>query len=443
MPVNPSLMIGMLTRDRYECCEICLRFLFADTLWPKLELLVADNAPEPPDWSGLDQIVREIERTGTPAWKVKLEPEVAADSVEAKNKEIGLARQWLVNEFLDSEHMHLLLLDDDILVSMGTVIEALADLKSLLDFGVGAMSLHPFAKRFKNLRYFVGDKVFRTFDYTGEACLLLTREALEYTGNAFGLGAGGFADDQFAALAAAGYTCCTRVSPPYRVQHLGIAGLAGSLVYGKEKKQPAWTKSLFRDYLTGEPFYGQIVGLWRQKGPGVILRELRSGGVKMEEKKMRDVKKKTQEIAEFGPVGRGELVIEVQTPEGKKVEEHRYENLVVNNGKAIMAHLLAGDTPTTYAITQMAFGTGTTTPAVTDASLAAAITPVKTVTADYPDSTSVRFTATLASDECNTFPIAEAGLYSDSQGMFSRTTFGPLTKSSDFQFVFRWSIYWS
>ncbi len=141
---------------------------------------------------------------------------------------------------------------------------------------------------------------------------------------------------------------------------------------------------------------------------------------------------------------KGRVEIEVQDVHtGKVKKEILVENLVVNNAKAIMAHLLGGGSAVDYAMVHMAFGTGDTAAAVTDTGLEVAITPIKDLSAiDYPDSSSVRFTAVLESDEANGFPVAEAGLFSGSQGMFSRVVFGPLTKSADFRFVFRWTIFW-
>ena len=145
---------------------------------------------------------------------------------------------------------------------------------------------------------------------------------------------------------------------------------------------------------------------------------------------------------EAGPMPKGKLAIWKENVHTGKSELVEVANLVVDNAKNIMAHLLGSAAVADWGIAKMVFGTGTTTPTETDVALEIPITPEKDVTVDYPDTTSVRFTATLESTEANGFPVAEAGLYSGSEGMFSRVVFGPLNKTSDFRFVFRWTIYW-
>lgn len=138
----------------------------------------------------------------------------------------------------------------------------------------------------------------------------------------------------------------------------------------------------------------------------------------------------------------GKLEIAVENVKTGEVERTiEVHNLFVTNGYTALMHLIAGDDQANYAVSQMAFGTGTTVPAVGDTGLEVAITPVKTVASiDYPDATSVRFTATLESDEANGFPVAEAALYTVAHGMAARVTFGPLTKSADLRFVMRWTL---
>jgi len=151
---------------------------------------------------------------------------------------------------------------------------------------------------------------------------------------------------------------------------------------------------------------------------------------------------KISDVSDAMPMPKGRLEVEVENVKTGGVQEHTYENLVVTNAKKIMARLLGGLDASDWAIARMVFGTGDTAAADSDVALEVPITPQKDVTVDYPDDASVRFTATLESDEANGFPVNEAGLYSGSEGIFSRVVFGPLTKSSDFRFVFRWTILW-
>lgn len=139
--------------------------------------------------------------------------------------------------------------------------------------------------------------------------------------------------------------------------------------------------------------------------------------------------------------GKLEITVEnVKTGKVERVLESR--NVFVRNGYRSVMHLLAGDDQANYAVTHMAFGTGDTPPAVTDAGLEMAITPVKAISAiDYPDETSIRFTAVLESEEANGFPLAEAGLYTAAHGMVARLTYGPLTKSPNLRFTCRWTVY--
>lgn len=155
------------------------------------------------------------------------------------------------------------------------------------------------------------------------------------------------------------------------------------------------------------------------------------------------------------------------------------ENLVVNLARQIMSRMLPGavqdPTPadptitlydTTHPsyptatitnvdelfITKMMWGTGghdpldpsqPIAPTVDDEQLAVVLTSpaFKAVVVDYPTTTSVRFTASLDQSEANGETISEVGLFTNQHTLlFSRKTFGILTKSSDFSFEFRYTI---
>jgi hypothetical protein len=107
-----------------------------------------------------------------------------------------------------------------------------------------------------------------------------------------------------------------------------------------------------------------------------------------------------------------------------------------------MAHLLAGDSPDDYKVRYMVFGTNGDEPSASDLQVKAPITPVKNIdSVDYPNDSSVRFIVTLQQSEANGFPLAEAGLQANN-GLVARVSYGPLTKDSDFIFIYRWTIYW-
>jgi hypothetical protein len=58
---------------------------------------------------------------------------------------------------------------------------------------------------------------------------------------------------------------------------------------------------------------------------------------------------------------------------GEILKVQKYENLIVNLGKYVVARLLAGDVTYTGEINRMALGTGTNSPAATDTKLQAEI----------------------------------------------------------------------
>jgi len=148
-----------------------------------------------------------------------------------------------------------------------------------------------------------------------------------------------------------------------------------------------------------------------------------------------------------GPERRPKGTLQIQVIEkatGTVVQEHTFRNIVVNNAKTQMAHLLGGDTTNRF-VNRMQFGTGTTAEAVADIALETPITPVKAAAAatETPDVYSVQFTAQLTTAEANGFPITEAGLLFGNNTLCARKVFGALNKTSDFVFQFTWTISWS
>jgi len=155
------------------------------------------------------------------------------------------------------------------------------------------------------------------------------------------------------------------------------------------------------------------------------------------------------------------------------------QNLVVSLARRIMSRMISGAVPDStpadptivlyntlhpsypYAtitdvseifLTNMRWGTGGHNPLIptqaidplaTDEMLYSPISSPaqKPVVVDYTDVATVRFTGELTSSEGNGNGISEVGLFTDSHDLlFARKTFGVLTKTSDFTFIFRWSI---
>jgi len=139
------------------------------------------------------------------------------------------------------------------------------------------------------------------------------------------------------------------------------------------------------------------------------------------------------------PVGRLQLeIIDAKTKEVKEVRDLG-ENLLVNTFYTNLAYISAGVT-TNRTITQMQFGTGSSTEQATDTILQLGISPIKSVAVDHPVVTSTRFTAYLLEAEANGFPISEAGLLTASDTVVARKTFSGITKTSDYIFGFKWTI---
>jgi len=147
----------------------------------------------------------------------------------------------------------------------------------------------------------------------------------------------------------------------------------------------------------------------------------------------------------------------VKTGEETILFEDKF-NLVVDTARKNMAKLLVGDGNSSGEryITKMSWGTGGVDvsnnpipPDPTDTALAAEIASVgkKTVTYDFPNDTTLRLRGELLSTEANGEEVSEAGLWTDDDPdnpggniLFARKTFGKLTKSASFEFIFLWKI---
>lgn len=431
-------LVGIVTTDRPKVLEACVRYLLAyDSrglfTGGHAALCICDNSVQ-------DGVKEFCDRLGSEGWPVRyMRLQGRHDgSVEAAESQLGRSRRMIVDHFiLTPEYEHCVLLDDDLVLTADTLSEALADLQLLRDLGVGCLSIHPFKKRFLPFTYELGNRKFVAFDYSGDSSWIIPRDVLMQTGNCFRASRSGYANTQFAAIRDLGLLPATALAPCYEIQHVGVEDLEGTRIHRKAARKPGWTQVLFTDYLTGRVLYSDIVMTWKIGGVDHVINALR--------KEMEGMRKKNQRqnVKDRFPDAKGRVEIEVQNVRTGLVEQVvKIENLVVDNAKTVMAHLLGGASSAEYAITKMAFGTGSTAPTEGDTGLEIPISPTKSITVDYPDTDSVRFTGVLESGEANGFPVHEAGLFSASQGMVARVVFGPLTKSDDFRFVFRWTIYW-
>lgn len=124
---------------------------------------------------------------------------------------------------------------------------------------------------------------------------------------------------------------------------------------------------------------------------------------------------------------------------GDLVDEYTAENLIVTNGKAAQAALVGGASGfANKRVTQIQFGTDGTEPSAGDTSITNPFT--KTVTATYPDSTSVVFEWTLATTEANGKAIQEFGLLCVDNSLFARRTRAVINKTSDLRLEGTWKI---
>jgi hypothetical protein len=147
---------------------------------------------------------------------------------------------------------------------------------------------------------------------------------------------------------------------------------------------------------------------------------------------------------------------------GEIIEQYEDHNLIVNNAKLLMAHLIAGDTTGKF-ITNIAFGTNGTTPTPDDTMITNPFSkPVNGVT--YPgyiteevnwgpvlglptDLTTewlgyqVQFNWELLTSEDNGQAIREFGLLSGNQTLFNRKTRNsPINKEPDISIEGSWII---
>lgn len=121
------------------------------------------------------------------------------------------------------------------------------------------------------------------------------------------------------------------------------------------------------------------------------------------------------------------------------VEEWTGKNLLVNNMKAMLAHLVAGDV-TDRPITRIGFGTNGT-PALPSNTALTAMYVRSLGAVSYPTSSSVQWAWQLGKSEANGMSIAEFGLLSANNGLYARRARAEaITKTSDMSLSGTWGI---
>lgn len=141
--------------------------------------------------------------------------------------------------------------------------------------------------------------------------------------------------------------------------------------------------------------------------------------------------------------------------DGREESVFTGKNIIVLQGRANMAHLLAGDDVGNRKVTTMKVGdsghepSSPTTPklvSVNDTDLFGAVVISKPTDFSFPNGAEanvVQFEVTIDGDEANgagSQAISEVGLYDTTDRMMAHRAFGLITKTEDFGLVFRWKV---
>lgn len=156
-------------------------------------------------------------------------------------------------------------------------------------------------------------------------------------------------------------------------------------------------------------------------------------------------------ISELTPPKRGEVLIRKRFADGSTETIVEDKNLIVNDGKQIMAWLLGGK-DTAEPISYIKFGTGGIMPDQDDQKKARVPVIGETdlqepidsetfsVTPDFSISDAVTFGTTVPKTSLVGEGLSEIGLFTASGKMFSIKTFGMLTKEPQYVIEVFWKI---
>lgn len=146
-------------------------------------------------------------------------------------------------------------------------------------------------------------------------------------------------------------------------------------------------------------------------------------------------------------IAHGHLALKViKAKSGEIVRFEEGDNLVVNGGRAAIAHCVAGDDIANQSVTGMTFGDGSGSVAVTDTGLFGTTIINKSVTYNFPSvspPTQVAFVATVGQFEGNgsgSQDYREAGLLTGANALWSHKVFGLIQKTSDLVIEATWTV---
>ena len=120
------------------------------------------------------------------------------------------------------------------------------------------------------------------------------------------------------------------------------------------------------------------------------------------------------------------------------IEHYKDNNKVVTLGKDKMRKMLANDGTENY-ISQIAFGSDSTEPTIADTNLTDRYIK-DTISYEYVDTTSIKFSWALAAGESNGLSIYEYGLFTKDTTLFARKVRTVIDKEADVVLEGTWKI---
>jgi len=123
---------------------------------------------------------------------------------------------------------------------------------------------------------------------------------------------------------------------------------------------------------------------------------------------------------------------------GILIDTYESENLVVNNGRTAVAAFLGAGSG--LSVTDIAAGTNSTAPALTDVAPLAAQFSKAIAAVSYPSPGQVAFTWNIGISESNGITINEFGLLLSDNSLFSRKTGVSIVKDNTISLSGTWTI---
>lgn len=137
---------------------------------------------------------------------------------------------------------------------------------------------------------------------------------------------------------------------------------------------------------------------------------------------------------------RGHVTVELYGPDGDLKDIRRIDNLVVTAGKNHIADQLSSS-PGESAMSHMAVGTGTSSPAAGNTALGTEIDR-NALTSRTDSSGVVTYVGNWAAGDATNSAIAEAGIFNNSSGgtMLARATFTAINKGASDTLAITWTV---